>query len=67
MIAYLNGAQTGATQTTLGTFVGALGATTTNIAASSTVPANPWAGFVAHVALGNRALTAAEVARLGTI
>lgn len=62
--AYLNGVQTGATQTALGTWAGALGSTTTVIGAGSTAPVNAWSGYLAHAAVWTRALTAGEIAEL---
>lgn len=62
--AYLNGVQQGATLTALGTWAGVLASTTTVIGASATTPTLLWSGSEAHVTLGNRALTAAEVAVL---
>lgn len=61
--AYKNGAQVGATQSTLGTWAGALASTLTTIGASSTTPTNPMSGRAAHILLLNRAVTAAEVAQ----
>lgn len=64
MKAHLDGIQQGATQTGLGTWAGQLASSTTLLASGSTGGASPWFGYLAHVALGNRALTAAEVAAL---
>ena len=64
-IAYANGAQTGSTQTSLGTYTGSLNASWTAIAdVSSGGGATPWSGNLAHPALWNRVLTPAEVASL---
>jgi len=62
MIAYYNGAQTGATQTALGNWAGAI--VNCTIGATNTVPANVWSGYIAHAAVWNRALSAAEIAIL---
>jgi hypothetical protein len=63
-IAYLNGAQQGATLTGLGTWAGNLASTLTCVGAASTVPAYVWSGPEAHWALWNAALTPTQVARL---
>jgi hypothetical protein len=57
--AYYNGSQTGATQTSLGTWAGTIVAA--NIGSSTTDPTNVWSGSLAHAILLNRAATAAEV------
>lgn len=59
---YVDGAQSGSTQTGLQTWTGT--PTTNLIGAATAVPANVWKGWLAHAALWNRALTAAEVANL---
>jgi hypothetical protein len=64
VIGYLNGVQQGATLTGLGTWVGALAATTCVIGAGDTAPANVWSGRAAHVALWNTPLSAAQIAAL---
>lgn len=65
MIAYINGAQTGATQTGIGTgSANNLVTTTSCIGAGSTTPTLIWHGWIAHVALWNRPLTPTEVANL---
>lgn len=64
---YVNGVQSGATQTGLGTFAGSLAAATTLIGAISTAPANVWSGILAHGAIFNRALTAAEMLQASII
>lgn len=63
--AYYNGAQTGATQTTLGTWVGAL--TAGNIGSASGGAASFWSGSIAGVALFDRALSAAQIAQLAVV
>ena len=65
--AYLNGVQQGATQTGLGVWVGSLAATTTVIGARTTTPTSVWSGSLAHLAVWNRALAAAEVASLAVV
>lgn len=67
MICYLGGVQQGATQTGLGVWAGGASTTTTVIGAGATTPANIFSGSLAHVAIGNRALTAAEVRDLSVI
>jgi len=58
---YINGAQVGATQTTLGAWVGALGAASTLIGCLSTAGGQAWNGYHAHMGVLNRAATPAEV------
>jgi hypothetical protein len=65
--AYYNGVQEGATQTGLGTWVGALGATTTVIGAQSTGPANTWSGNLAHWGVWTSALNADSILDLATV
>lgn len=60
---YLNGAQSGATQTGLGIWVGALDSTLTNIGATAQ-PSTVWSGLLAHVAVWNTPLSAAQIATL---
>jgi hypothetical protein len=67
MIAYLNGSQTGATQTTLGAYTGNLGSTTTNIGAKVTTPTNPWHGWLALPAVWKTPLTPAQILSLATV
>lgn len=66
MIFYINGAQEGATQTGLGTFAGALGATTAVVGAESTAAAQ-WNGSIAHAALWATPLSAAQIATLAVV
>lgn len=66
MIAYLNGAKVGATQTGLGVWSGALLSTTTTIGALNTTPIQPWTGLLSHVAVFTSALSAAQIATLAT-
>lgn len=63
--AYINGIQIGATQTGLGTWVGAVASSAANIGATLTTPSGVWSGSIAHVGLWNAPLTPAEVALLG--
>ena len=65
MKAYYNGAQTGSTQTTLGTWVGSIA--TSFIGSTSNVPAHPASGNIAHVAVWDRVLTATEIADLAVV
>lgn len=59
---YVNREQQGADITPMGDWSGSLALAI--LGAGSTVPATPWKGWEAHWALGNRELTAAEVASL---
>lgn len=65
--AYINGAQSGATQTALGTWVGSLSATSTTIGAADTIGSNPWKGFLAHAAVWATPLSAATIATLAVV
>jgi len=68
VIAYIDGSQSGSTQTTLGTWAGALDADLTLIGAGSKNPiVNPWDGWLAQVVLFDYALTAEQVLSLATI
>jgi hypothetical protein len=64
---YMGGAQQGATQTGLGVWAGSLAATTTAIGATGTSGGNPWAGYAAHTAVWNTALSAAQIATLAVV
>ena len=64
---YIAGAQSGATQTGLGTWVGALASTTANIGAQTSAAAASWSGSIGRVALWNIALTAAEMEGIGVL
>lgn len=64
---YLNGVQSGVTQTGLGTWTGSLAATGATVGASNTTPSNPWSGSIAHCALWNVALTASEVGHVSAV
>lgn len=61
---YLNGAQSGATATGLGTFAGSLAATTTLLGAISNTPTQVHSGDLAHVAIWTTPLSAAQIAKL---
>jgi hypothetical protein len=65
--AYANGTQTGVTQAGLGVWAGAL--TRTVIGASNTnpIPANPWHGWIAHVAVWSTTLAPAQMADLARV
>lgn len=67
MIAYINGTQTGVTQTGLGTWAGSLLSTTSAIGAQTTVPNNVWSGSIDLPDILNRAATAAEVAEMARV
>lgn len=67
MKAYAAGAQTGTTQTALGTWVGALNSTNSNIGSTDTTPNAVWSGTLAHAAIWTRVLTAAEIAELAKV
>lgn len=68
LIAYYNGVQEGTTQTGLGTFAGSLAATTTAIGSGNgNGPTLVWSGPLAHVAVWNVALTAAQIAPLAVV
>lgn len=66
LVVYINGAQVGATQTSLGTFAGSLGASVTNIGCTSAGTA-VWSGNIAHVAVFNYPLSAAQIATLAAL
>jgi hypothetical protein len=65
--AYVAGAQSGADQGTLGTWVGDLAITTTTIGAAITTPTNVFDGWLAHYALWDTPLSAAQIANLAII
>ena len=67
VIAYINGAQVGATQTGLGTWAGALSSTSTVIGALNTTPSAPHYGYLAHVPIWNVALNSTQIADLATV
>lgn len=63
---YLDGVQTGATLTGLGTWSGDLTAGGTFIGASSAAPGSPYNGWLAHPALFTTPLTQAQITLLST-
>ena len=65
MIAYFNGTQSGATQTTLG--VGGAAPTVALLGAFTAAPTVLWSGDLAHVALFGSALSAAQILSLATV
>lgn len=65
--AYASGAQVGADMTGLGTWAGVPAAGGAVLGAFNLTPNFPWSGFLAHAALYNRALTAAEMAQLAVV
>lgn len=67
MKAYGNQSQIGATQTTLGTYVGALASTIAVLGALNSSAAFPWSGYLAHCAIWNTALSTAQISALGTV
>lgn len=66
---YLNGAQQGTTQTGLGTWAGAVSSTFATIGAGDNTagPSSKWDGTLAHMALWNTPLTAAQIGSLATL
>lgn len=62
--AYLNGSQSGATQTGLANMVGTLTSTTCAVGAANTTGGAPTSGYVAHAALWNTVLSASQIAAL---
>jgi len=64
---YINGAQVGATQTTLGTWVGALNNTLCAIGANGTGGSQPWYGYHAHGIVLNYVATDSEIAQWNVI
>lgn len=67
MKVYVGGAQSGSTQTGLGTWSGSLLSTTTLLGAATQVPANVWSGTLAHVVLMDAAASAAQIAALARV
>lgn len=65
MIAYFNGTQSGATQTTLGVWGAA--PTVALLGAFTAAPTVLWSGDLAHVALFGSALSAAQILSLATV
>lgn len=66
VIAYLNGVQTGATQTGNGTWAGSLSSTNTTVGASS-ISSSRWSGTLAHAAVWTTPLSAAQIATLAVV
>lgn len=64
--AYVNGVQSGATQTGLGVFAGALASTLANVGCTGANTA-VWSGNIAHAAIFNRALSATDVLSAATL
>jgi len=62
--AYLNGSQSGSTQTGLGTWNGNLLSTNNVVGAWTSSGTNPWSGLINDVRLYDRALSSTEVASL---
>ena len=62
--AYLNGAQTGATQTTLGSWIGSIASATALIGAATQTPTLVHSGYAALVLLSNAVMTPSEMAQL---
>ena len=65
--AYYNGTQEGVTQATLGVWAGTLHMARTTIGAGTTVPGNPWEGYLAHCAVWTTPLTAPQMAALAVV
>lgn len=66
--AYLNGQQTGSTQTTLSDWAGALNQDTCSLASTYGIAAiGAMVGSLCHVVISSRALTPAEMLKLGTV
>src|SRR6266508_5978897 len=61
MIVYVNGAQSGATQTGLGTWAGALSSTACLIGAATVTPGSPMSGLLAHASVWSATLSAAQI------
>ena len=64
MKAYVNGSQTGSTQTGLGTWAGSLSSSNTLIGAQNKSPGAVWNGWIAHIALWAATLSDVEIAYL---
>jgi hypothetical protein len=67
MKVYINGVQSGATQTGLGTWITTLAATTTVIGAGNTTPSSVWSGNLAHAAVWSTPLSAGQIATLAAV
>lgn len=64
---YMNGVQQGATMTGLGVWAGTDSTTQNVIGASTTAPLSVWSGTIAHVAIWNTPLSAAQVLTLAAV
>lgn len=64
---YVNGSQTGSTQTGLGVWAGTLSATATTVGAADTSGGNPFSGYLAHAAVWATPLSAATILTLATV
>ena len=60
LIVYLNGEQSGSTQTGLGTWSGAMLSTICVIGAANSSALTPWSGWLQHVGIWNETLSAAD-------
>ena len=68
VIVYLDGAQTGTTQTGLGVWVGSIANGLTNIGCrNNVVPDQLWSGTSAHTAIWTTPLSAAQILTLATV
>lgn len=67
VVGYFNGIQEGATLNALGTWAGVPVSTNCNIGANATTPTSVWNGSLAHWAVFNRALSAAEMLSAATV
>lgn len=68
MKAYVNGVQTGATQTALPTWAGALSNSWSGIGSlDSAAPSSPAPFYLAHAAAWNKVLSAAEILNIGAV
>lgn len=65
--AYVNGVQTGATQTAIGSFSGTINASTVNIGKGALGGNTWWKGMIARTSLWTKALTATEVGQLSAV
>lgn len=64
MKAYLDGVQTGSTQTGLGTWTGSLSSTSCCIGSDTTSTDEPWSGYLAHVSVFDSPLSANDITDL---
>lgn len=61
---YLNGSQTGSTDTGVGSWSGSLDSATCAIGATGTSPSQVWDGYLMYVAIWDKALSAANITTL---